>query len=91
MLKIITFATFGFLALSCTCQKGDESFTRLYILAHDDINNDTCGLSMLTMLHLVAMHNVYIELLFLPILDVRGSLLNIFYFNHMLYDSLTTL
>ena len=43
------------------------------------------------MIHLFPMHNVYIELFFLPMLDVRRSLLNIFYFDHMLYDSLTTL
>ena len=41
MIKIITFTTFGFLALSCTCQKGDESFTRLHFLTHDYINKDT--------------------------------------------------
>ena len=41
MVKIITFAIFEILAISCSFQKGDESFTRLHILANDYINNDT--------------------------------------------------
>ena len=68
----------------CLCQKGNESFTRLYILAYDDINNDTCGFSILIMIHLFAMHNVYIELFFLPLLDVRGSLVYLLFRSYVI-------